>query len=104
PVRRPIAYIAGTVSRDKDGNPNTTPLIWTEAAATYADLSIAAPLDGRAVAGTTVVLTIAAGPSLYMVNQAVNADTGVLTGMAQVMPVSSADHTIGTALPGSMTG
>lgn len=104
PVRRPIAYVAGTVSRDADGNPNTPALTWSETAGTYADLSIAAPLDGRAVVGTSTALMIAAGPNVYQVNQAVNANTGALTGPAQVVPISSADHTVGTALAGSMTG
>ena len=104
PVRRPIAYVAGTVSRDADGDPQTPALTWTEAAATFADLSLAAPLDGSATAGSNVVLMVAAGPNLYMIQQAVTPTTGVLTGAAQILPVASADHAVGTALTGSMTG
>lgn len=51
PVRRPIAYIAGTVSRDADGNASTPALHWTEAPATFSDLSAGAGIDhgaGRA--------------------------------------------------------
>jgi len=105
PVRRPIAYVAGTVSRDADGDPQTPALTWTEAPATYADLSASVPLDGQSiVTGSNAVLTVAAGPNLYLVTQAVTATTGVLRDAAQIAPVSGASHAIGTALPGSMTG
>ncbi|HEY6179145.1 MAG TPA: hypothetical protein VIX73_32045 [Kofleriaceae bacterium] len=104
PVRRPIAYVAGTVSRDADNNPQTPALHWTEAPATYADLSTSAPLDGKSVVGSNAVLMIAAGPNLFMVTQATSDPVGALTGAAQLMPLSSADHAVGTALPGTMTG
>jgi hypothetical protein len=104
PVRRPIAYIAGTVSRDADGDASTPQLHWTEAPATYADLSTAAPLDGRAIAGNNTVMVVAAGPNLYMVSQATSDPNGVLTGPAQLVPISSADHMVGSALSASMTG
>jgi len=103
-VRRPIAYFAGTVSRDADGNPNTTPLRWTEAPATFSDLSAGTGLDGKAQVGGNAVLVIAAGSSLYMIAQAVDASSGALTGAAQVMPIGTGDHKVGTALPGTMTG
>ena len=104
PVRRPIAYVAGIVSRDADGNPQTPALHWTEAPATYADLSTSVPLDGKNVVGNNAVLMIAAGPNLYMVTQATSDPSGALTGQAQLLPLSSADHAVGSALPGTMTG
>lgn len=104
PVRRPIAYLAGTVSRDADGNPNTPALHWTEAPATYADLTIDAPIDGSKLVGSNVVLAVAAGPNLYLITQPTSDPIGALTGAAQLMPISSVDHTVGTALAGTMTG
>lgn len=103
PVRRPIAYIAGTVSRDSDGNPSTPPM-WSEAPTTVADLSAGGLLDGHLVLTGNAVMMIAAGPGLYMVTQAVNPTTGALTGPAQIVPISTADHSAGTALSGSITG
>ena len=103
-VRRPIAYFAGTVSRDADGDPSTTPLHWTEAPATFSDLSSGAGLDGKAQVGGNAVLVIAAGPSLYMVAQATSDPAGALTGPAQVLPIATADHKLGAALAGTMTG
>jgi hypothetical protein len=103
PVRRPIAYIAGTVSRDGDGNPSTPP-VWSEAPTTVADLSAGGLLDGHLVLTGNAVMMVAAGPSLYMVTQAVNTTTGVLTGTAQIVPISTADHAAGTALSGAITG
>jgi len=107
PVRRPIAYLAGTVSRDPDNNPNSDPsaqLHWSEAAATYSDLSVPAPLDGSAQVGSNALLMIAAGPNLYLVTQAINQTSGALTGAAQILPVSAADHQVGAALSGTVTG
>src|SRR5215468_7358350 len=49
PVRRPITYFAGPVSRDADGNPNTPALHWTEVPATFSDLSAGTGSDGHAV-------------------------------------------------------
>jgi hypothetical protein len=103
PVRRPIAYIAGTVSRDL--STGATPDVhWTEAPATFSDLSIGTNLDGTTQVGSQTVLMIAAGPSLYMVTQAIGNTTGVLTGPANVVPVSTADHQVGASLAGQMTG
>ena len=104
PVRRPIAYFAGTVSRDKDGDPNTIGDHWTEAPATFSDLSTGVPLDGTARLGTQVVMMIAAGPNLYLVTQMTSDPSGVLTGVARLAPVSAADHTVGPALAGALTG
>jgi len=101
PVRRPIAYIAGTVSLP---NPQTNVLSWSEAPATISDLSTGTPLDGSAQLGSQVVLMVAAGPSLYMITQAITPATGALTGPATVTPISTADHKLGTALTGQLTG
>jgi hypothetical protein len=102
PMLRPIAYISGTVSRDADGNPNTTPLHWTEAPATFSDLSVSTSLDGRAQVGSNAILMIAAGPDLYMVTQATSDPNGALTGPARVVKISTADHQVGATLSGSI--
>ncbi len=103
PVRRPIAYIAGTVSRDV-GTDQTTVLRWTQAPATFSDLAIGASLDGSAQLGAQVVMMIAAGASLYQVTQATSDPLGELIGAAKITPVSTADHAIGAALAGELTG
>jgi hypothetical protein len=110
-VRRPIVYIAGQVSKPPPGNPNGA-LHWTEAPATFSDLSSGAPLDGRATVGSKMVGTgvvnpvmmIGAGPNLYMIAQATSDPGGALTGAAQVMPIATGDHQVGAALPAMMTG
>jgi hypothetical protein len=103
PVRRPIAYVAGAVSRALNSNqPNV--LTWSEAPATFSDLSAGTPLDGTTQIGSQAVLLVSAGPNLYMITQAVTAATGALTGPAMVTPISTADHKVGTALTGQMTG
>ncbi|HEU4729605.1 MAG TPA: hypothetical protein VFT22_17025 [Kofleriaceae bacterium] len=103
PVRRPIAYIAGTVSRDL--STSQTPMLhWSEAPATYSDLSVTTNLDGKTQIGGQVVLMIAAGPDLYMVSQAVSDPDGALTGLAKLVPLSTADHTPREALAGALTG
>jgi hypothetical protein len=99
PVRRPIAYLAGTVSRQ-----DARGLRWTLAPATYSDLSIGTNLDGRTQVGSQAVLMIAAGPRLYLVTQATSDPEGVLTGPAKVVPISTANHEPEVALSGSMTG
>lgn len=103
PVRRPIVYIAGAVSRDDDDNVKT-PLVWSEAPATFSDLTTGAPLDGKSVLATPIVMTASAGPNLYAITQAIDAGTGALTGPAQVVPVSTADHALQPALPAAITG
>jgi hypothetical protein len=103
PVRRPIAYLAGTVSR-APGNNAANPLHWTEVPATYADLSGGGTFDGHTVVGSNAVLMVAAGPNLYMVTQATSDPGGTLIGAATITPISTADHAAGTALQGSMTG
>jgi hypothetical protein len=101
PVRRPIAYIAGTVSTF---NIATQTLTWSEAPATFSDLSVDSPPDGKAQLGGQVVNMVAAGPSLYLITQGVDTATGTLTGAARVAPVAMTDHTIGAALTGTMSG
>jgi hypothetical protein len=105
PVRRPIAYIAGAVSRDADGRASTPALHWTEAPATYADLAAGTRLDGRSQVGSQpAVLMIGAGPNLFMIAQAITDPNGVLSGPARIVPISSADHQVLEALGGTITG
>lgn len=103
PVRRPIAYIAGTVGRPPNNDP-TKPLHWTEVPATFSDLSTGTSLDGTTLVASNIVLAIAAGPSLYMITQATSDPTGALIGPAKIMPISTADHTVGAALAATLTG
>jgi len=103
PVRRPIAYISGTVSRDI-GTGQTPVLHWTQAPATFSDLSVSASSDGKTQIGSQAVLMIAAGANLYMITQATSDPTGLLMGPAKLLPVSTADHQVGLALAGQMTG
>jgi hypothetical protein len=102
PVRRPIAYFAGTVNRDAGGDPTSGPMHWSEVPATYLDLSTGATLDGTTLVGSNAVLMIAAGPSLYVVTQPVMDPNGLLVGPAKLTPISSADHTVGAALAGTL--
>ncbi len=104
PVLRPIAYIAGAVSRDADGNAATPALRWTEAPATFSDLSVGINLDGRTQVGGQVVLVIAAGPKLYMIAQAIDPISGALMGAGKVVPISTDDHQAGSTLSGSTAG
>jgi hypothetical protein len=105
PVRRPIVYFAGTVDRDADNNGNTTnDTTWSETPPTFSDLSIGGTFDGTAVLASPAVMMVAAGPSLYMITQAIDAKTGALMGPARIVPISPADHAAGAALGGSMTG
>jgi hypothetical protein len=99
PVRRPIAYIAGTVSRDADGDAETPGLHWTEAPATISDLSLGGVLDGTSQVKQPAVLMIAAGASLYQVTQATSDPLGALIGAARVAPVSTVDHAVGARSP-----
>ena len=103
PVRRPIAYLAGPVSRPPNPNQPTI-LNWSEAPATVSDLSAGTPLDGTVQVGSQAVLMVAAGPDLYMITQAITLMTGALAGSATITPISTADHKVGTALAGQLTG
>jgi hypothetical protein len=103
PVRRPIAYIAGLVGVPRNGDPRN-PLVWTEVPATVADLSTGAILDGHSLVGSNAVLVVSAGPNLYMVTQATSNPTGALMGTATILPISTADHSVGAALSGTLTG
>lgn len=104
PIRRPIAYIAGTVSRDADGNADTPQLHWTESLATFSDLSIGGGLDGTQQVTGPAVMMVAAGANLYQVSQATSDPIGALIGAARVAPVSTVDHAVGAALAGRLTG
>ncbi|MEO7735124.1 MAG: hypothetical protein ABIY55_29480, partial [Kofleriaceae bacterium] len=104
PVRRPIAYIAGTVGVDADGDGETPGLHWTEVPATFSDLSVGGNLDGTKLISGPTVMMIAAGPSLYRVAQATSDPIGALIGAATVAPVSTVDHAVGAALAGTLTG
>jgi hypothetical protein len=104
PVRRPIAYIAGTVSLDADGNADTPALHWTESPATFSDLSVDGNLDGTHQVAGPAVMMVAAGASLYQVTQATSDPIGALIGAASVAPVSTVDHAVGAALAGTLTG
>jgi len=105
PVRRPILYFSGLVSNDTDGDPRTTnDIVWSEVPATFADLSQATSLDGSTTVGTKAVVMVSAGPELYMLEQATTSPTGTLTGPASIQPVSTGDHTLATALTGTMDG
>jgi len=101
PVRRPIGYFAGTVSRPSGSLQN---LHWTEAPATYSDLSVGTMLDGKTQVGGPVVMVIAAGPNLYGVTQATSDPSGTLVGPARLVPFSTVDHAVGAMLAGTMTG
>lgn len=106
PVRRPIAYIAGTVSRDV-GPDQAVVLHWTEAPGTFSDLSVGTNVDGTTQVGSAAVppvMTIAAGPSLFMITQATSDPDGTLMGPARVVPVAAADHAVAAALAGQLTG
>jgi hypothetical protein len=103
PVRRPIIYIAGAVNRDT-GNTVPSPQLWSEAPATFSDLTTGAALDGTSVLAAPSALMVSAGPNLYAITQAIDSATGDLTGAAQVVPVSTADHTMQAALPAMITG
>ncbi|HEX4418614.1 MAG TPA: hypothetical protein VH165_11975 [Kofleriaceae bacterium] len=99
PVLRPIAYIAGSADDDQRPGPE-----WTVEPATFSDLSTGAPPDGKTVLASPSALMVAAGSKLFMITQAVDGTTGAATGMAQVVPVSVADHSIGTPFDPMLAG
>jgi hypothetical protein len=103
PIRRPIAYIAGTISRDI--STGTAPVLhWTQGPATFSDLSLGGAPDGKAKLGDQVVNMVAAGPSLYLLTQSTSDPTGALTGPARLAPVAMTDHQVGAMLGLTMTG
>ncbi len=112
-VRRPIVYVAGLASTDDSGfieDPNVDIKFETRPA-TYSDLAVGTNLDGKTRVGSTTAMMIAAGPDLYMVEQAADTTPGLpadpatkLTGPATIKPVSTGDHGVGAALSGTMTG
>jgi hypothetical protein len=104
PVRRPIIYFAGLVSRDLDGNPNTNDVKWTRVNPTFSDLSAGTFLDGSTTLSTMAVMTVAAGANLYVIDQMPMDPTGALTGMPTVKPVSTGDHSITGTVPATISG
>lgn len=104
PVRRPIVYFAGLVNEDQDGNPNTDDFAWSRTPPTYSDLANGTFLDGSTVLGENAVMTVAAGPNLYMIDQMPMNPTGMLVGMPTIKNVSTGDHSIVGTLPAMLSG
>jgi hypothetical protein len=104
PVERPIAYIAGLVSQPSNKNDPTSSPHWTSSPATFSDLTTGTPLDGTTKLGGTGVLMVSAGAKLFQIDQPPSDPAGTLTGMATITPVSTADHSLGTALTGQIAG
>jgi len=101
PVRRPIVYFAGLIS---DTNVNTGVTHWTEAPATFGDLSTGTTFDGTTALSGNTVLMVSAGSSLFEVQQSTSDPNGDLTGNATIVPVSTGDHSLGTPLGGALQG
>lgn len=102
PVRRPIVYIAGAISRDIG---NRIPDVrWSQSPATFSDLSVDAAPDGHNQVGGQVVMTVGAGPSLFMVAQATSDPNGTLVGPARLAPISTGDHQVGAPLASVLSG
>ena len=101
PVRRPIVYFAGLVSST---NPNTMVTTWSEAPATFGDMSSGTTFDGSTTLSGNTVLMVSAGPSLFEVQQMVRTSDGSPLGSATIIPVSTGDHSLATALPGTLDG
>ena len=101
PVRRPIVYFAGLVSNT---NPNTMVTTWSEAPATFGDMSAGTTFDGSTTLSGNTVLMVSAGPSLFEVQQMVRSTDGSLTGNATIVPVSTGDHSLATPLAGTLEG
>jgi hypothetical protein len=104
PMRRPIVYFAGLVSEDTDTNPSNNNDHWSQAPATFSDLSAGSLLDGSTVLPGNAVLTVSAGPSLFVIEQMPADPDGVLTGNATIKSVSTADHSSAGALAAQLTG
>jgi len=104
PVRRPIIYFAGLVNVDVDGNPNTNDIKWSRAQPTFSDLAAGTFLDGSTTLSANAVMTVAAGPNLYIVDQMPMDPTGVLVGAATIKSVSTGDHSIAGALSAMLSG
>jgi len=104
PVRRPIVYFAGLVSTDPDNNPMTNNTHWTEAPATFGDMSTGMTFDGSTTLSGNTVLMVSAGPSLFEVQQATSDPDGALTGNGTIVPVSTGDHTLSAPMAGTLSG
>ncbi|MBV8762783.1 MAG: hypothetical protein JO257_36195 [Deltaproteobacteria bacterium] len=101
PVRRPIVYFAGLVSQT---NPNTMVTTWSEAPATFGDMSAGTTFNGSTTLSGNTVLMVSAGPSLFEVQQPVKSSDGTPQGSATIVPVSTGDHSLGTPLAGTLDG
>jgi hypothetical protein len=101
PVRRPIVYFAGLVSNT---NPNTMVTHWSEAQATFGDLSTGMTFDGTTTLQNNTVLMVSAGPSLFEVQQATSDPSGTLMGNATIAPVSTADHSVSPPMAAMLQG
>jgi hypothetical protein len=104
PVRRPIVYFAGLVSNDPDNNPQTNNTHWTEAPATFGDLSTGTTFDGSSTLSGNTVLMVSAGPALFEVQQATSDPDGTLTGNGAIVPVSTGDHSLSPPMSGMLQG
>lgn len=104
PVRRPIIYFAGLVNEDVDGNPSTNDVKWTRAKPTFSDLATSTFLDGTTVLPENAVMTVAAGPKLFTIDQTPMDPSGMLTGMPTIKSVSTSDHSIAAPLAATLTG
>jgi hypothetical protein len=104
PVRRPIIYFAGLVNQDVDGNPNTNDLKWSRVQPTFSDLAAGTVLDGTTTLSSNAVMTVTAGPNLYIIDQMPMDPTGALTGTPTVKAVSTGDHSITGTVPAMMSG
>jgi hypothetical protein len=104
PVRRPIVYFAGLVNEDGDGDPATNDLIWTRTKPTYSDLATSTFLDGTTVLPDAAVMTVAAGPKLFIIDQMPMDPSGMLTGMPTIKSVSPGDHTVAAPLGAMLSG
>jgi hypothetical protein len=106
PVRRPIVYFSGLVTDDPNPNQNND-RTWQKAKPTYDDLASSVLFDGSTQVATTAVLTVTAGPNLYVIDQTPTSpsDMLVLNGPATIKSVSTADHAVaGSPLAAQLEG
>jgi hypothetical protein len=71
---------------------------------TYSDLSVGTFLDGTTKLAENAVLTVTAGPQLYVIDQSPSNPTGALVGAPVIKSVSTGDHSFGSALPAMLEG
>ncbi len=104
PVRRPIVYFAGLVNVDGDGDPSTMDPQWSRAKPTFSDLTTGTFLDGTTTLGENAVLTVSAGPKLFIIDQMPMDPSGMLTGTPTIKSVSTGDHVVAAALSAQVSG